>query len=62
MAPRWPQMNDGPEHINEHATYLREACNQLQAVGRAHQALATNPLFAYTGNVFYAIVIFVRNI
>ncbi|KAF2192833.1 hypothetical protein K469DRAFT_440094, partial [Zopfia rhizophila CBS 207.26] len=34
MAPRWPQVNNGPEHINEHATYLREACNQLQAVNR----------------------------
>src|SRR6201996_88652 len=39
MAPRWPQVNMGPEHINEHATYLREACHQLQAVdkGRANQ-------------------------
>ena len=39
MAPRWPQVNNGPEHINEHATYLREACHQLQAVdkGRANQ-------------------------
>lgn len=37
MAPGWPQVNDGPEHINEHATYLREACNQLQAVGRGRQ-------------------------
>lgn len=34
MAPRWPQVNIGPEHINEHATYLKEACNQLQAVDR----------------------------
>ena len=34
MAPRWPQVNNGPEHINEHATYLREACNQLQAADR----------------------------
>lgn len=34
MAPKWPQVNNGPEHINEHATYLREACNQLQAVDR----------------------------
>lgn len=39
MAPRWPQVNNGPEHINEHATYLREVCNQLQAVdkGRTNQ-------------------------
>ncbi|KAJ6114107.1 hypothetical protein N7512_007552 [Penicillium capsulatum] len=37
MAPRWPQVNDGPEHINEHATYLREACNHLQTVGRGRQ-------------------------
>ncbi|KIW36020.1 uncharacterized protein PV06_11675 [Exophiala oligosperma] len=34
MAPRWPQVNTGPEHINEHATYLREACIQLQAADR----------------------------
>ena len=34
MAPRWPQVNNGSEHINEHATYLREACNKLQAVDR----------------------------
>jgi hypothetical protein len=39
MAPRWPQVNNGPEHINKHATYLREACNQLQAAdkGRTNQ-------------------------
>src|ERR1700710_2603264 len=39
MAPRWPQVNNGPEHINEHATYLKEACSQLQAAnkGRANQ-------------------------
>ena len=39
MAPRWPQVNNGPEHINEHATYLKEACNQLQALdkGRTNQ-------------------------
>jgi len=37
MAPRWPQVNNGPEHMNEHATYLREACNQLQAVDRGKQ-------------------------
>ena len=39
MAPKWPQVNGGPEHINEHATYLREACNQLQAAdkGRSSQ-------------------------
>jgi hypothetical protein len=34
MAPRWPQVNNGPEHINEHAAYLREACNELQSVDR----------------------------
>jgi hypothetical protein len=37
MAPKWPQVNNGPEPINEHATYLREACNQLQAVDRGKQ-------------------------
>ena len=37
MAPRWPRVTNGPEHINEHATYLREACNQLQAVDRGRQ-------------------------
>ncbi|OAQ57945.1 hypothetical protein VFPPC_14966 [Pochonia chlamydosporia 170] len=37
MAPRWPQVDIGPEHINEHATYLKEACNQLQAVDRGRQ-------------------------
>ena len=37
VAPRWPQVNNGPEHINEHATYLREACDQLQAVDRGRQ-------------------------
>ncbi|KIW36205.1 uncharacterized protein PV06_11502 [Exophiala oligosperma] len=39
MAPRWPQVNNGPENINEHATYLREASHQLQAAdkGRANQ-------------------------
>ena len=37
MAPKWPQVNNGPEHINEHATYLREACNQLQAVDKGRQ-------------------------
>ncbi|KAF2453692.1 hypothetical protein BDY21DRAFT_292579, partial [Lineolata rhizophorae] len=37
MAPRWPQVNNGPENINEHATYLREACNQLQMVDRGRQ-------------------------
>lgn len=35
--PKWPHVNNGPEHINEHATYLREACNQLQAVDRGRQ-------------------------
>ncbi|CAK7217150.1 hypothetical protein SEUCBS140593_003107 [Sporothrix eucalyptigena] len=34
MAPKWPQVNNGPEHINEHAAYLREACDRLQAVER----------------------------
>ncbi len=39
MAPRWPQVNNGPENINEHATYLKEVCNQLQAAdkGRTNQ-------------------------
>ena len=37
MAPRWPQVNNGPENINEHATYLKEACNQLQALDRGRQ-------------------------
>ena len=37
IAPKWPQVNNGPEHINEHTTYLREACNQLQAVDRGRQ-------------------------
>jgi hypothetical protein len=37
MAPRWPQVNNGPENINEHATYLKEACNQLQMVDRGRQ-------------------------
>ena len=39
MAPRWPVVNNGPENINEHATYLKEACKQLQGVdkGRANQ-------------------------
>lgn len=37
IAPKWPQVNNGPEHINEHATYLREACNQLQVVDRGRQ-------------------------
>ena len=26
-----------PKHINEHATYLKEACNELQAVDRVRQ-------------------------
>lgn len=30
-------VNNGPEHINEHATYLREACNQLQAASEGRQ-------------------------
>ena len=37
MAPRWPQVNIGPEHIKEHATYLKEACDQLQAVHKGRQ-------------------------
>ncbi|EED12027.1 conserved hypothetical protein [Talaromyces stipitatus ATCC 10500] len=37
MAPKWPQVNIGPEHINEHTTYLKEACTQLQAVNRGRQ-------------------------
>jgi tRNA U34 5-carboxymethylaminomethyl modifying GTPase MnmE/TrmE len=37
MAPKWPQVNTGPEHSNEHATYLKEACTQLQAVDRGRQ-------------------------
>ena len=37
MAPKWPRVNNGPEHINEHATYLKEACDQLQAVDRGRQ-------------------------
>ena len=39
MAPTWPLVNIGPEHINEHALYLKEACNDLQAVdrGRSNQ-------------------------
>jgi hypothetical protein len=38
IAPKWPQVNNGPEHINEHATYLGEACNQLQALDRGRQS------------------------
>jgi len=38
MAPRWPQVNNGPEHINEHATYLKEACNQLQNVDKGRKS------------------------
>lgn len=37
MAPKWPQVNNGPEHINEHATYLREACNKLQDMERGRK-------------------------
>jgi hypothetical protein len=37
MAPKWPEVNNGPEHINEHATYLREACHQLQDVEKGRQ-------------------------
>jgi hypothetical protein len=38
MTPRWPQVNNGPENINEHATYLREASNQLQAANENRRA------------------------
>jgi hypothetical protein len=38
MAPKWPRVNNGPEHINEHVTYLRDACHQLQAVDRGRQS------------------------
>ncbi|KAL6240323.1 hypothetical protein RBB50_012761 [Rhinocladiella similis] len=34
IAPGWPQVNNGSEHTNEYATYLREACNQLRAADR----------------------------
>ncbi|KAL2369200.1 hypothetical protein RJ035_003801 [Blastomyces gilchristii] len=37
MAPKWPQVNNGPEHINEQAAYLREACHHLQAVDKGRQ-------------------------
>ncbi|KAK8147724.1 hypothetical protein G3M48_001147 [Beauveria asiatica] len=37
MAPKWPKVNNGPQHINEHATYLKEACHQLQTVDRGRQ-------------------------
>jgi hypothetical protein len=37
MAPKWPQVNIRPEHINKHATYLKEAYTQLQAVDRGRQ-------------------------
>ena len=37
MPPKWPQVNNGPENINEHATYLREACNQLQELDRGRK-------------------------
>jgi hypothetical protein len=37
MAPKWPEVNNGQEHINEHAIYLREVYNQLQAVDRGRQ-------------------------
>ncbi|KAK2005325.1 hypothetical protein LZ32DRAFT_674608, partial [Colletotrichum eremochloae] len=48
MAPKWPQVNNGPEHINEHATYLKEACNQLQAVDRGrHNQVPWNVVHQY---------------
>src|SRR5687767_10886811 len=48
MAPKWPQVNKGPEHINEHATYLKEVCNQLQAVDRnRHTQVPWNIVQAY---------------
>jgi hypothetical protein len=34
MAPRWPEVTRGPEHISEHATYLKEEYNKLQTVDR----------------------------
>lgn len=37
MAPRWPQVNNGPEYLNEHATYLKEKCEQLQALDRGRK-------------------------
>ena len=41
-------MNNGPEHINEHAIYLKEACNQLQAVGRGrHNQVPWNVVQQY---------------
>ncbi|CAG9950815.1 unnamed protein product [Clonostachys rosea f. rosea IK726] len=48
MAPKWPQVNNGPEHINEHATYLKEVCNQLQAVDRGrHNQVPWNIVRTY---------------
>jgi hypothetical protein len=48
MAPKWPQVNNGPEHINEHATYLKEVCNQLQAVDRGrHNQVPWNTVQSY---------------
>ena len=48
MAPKWPQVNNGPEHINEHATYLKEVCNQLQAVDRGrHNQVPWNIVQTY---------------
>ena len=32
MSPKWPQVNHGP-HINEHATYLREAWPSIAGGG-----------------------------
>jgi hypothetical protein len=48
MAPKWPQVNNGPEHINEHATYLKEVCSQLQAVDRGrHNQVPWNVVQTY---------------
>ena len=48
MAPKWPQVNNGPEHINEHATYLKEACSQSQAVDRGrHNQIPWNVVQQY---------------
>lgn len=41
-------MNNGPEHINEHAIYLNEACKQLQAVDRGrHNQVPWNVVQQY---------------
>jgi hypothetical protein len=40
MAPKWPLVNNGLQHVNEHTIYLKEAYNQLQHVerGKVNQA------------------------